>query len=282
MVCRYLQHTDGAGSSSHASITRIPPLPHNSPLPGPRNIPCSFAFVLDDSEPAATQNAAIAVWMPLLPEAILAPRFSTNVRSSFIAPIITHNHHKEATMKSFMFLLAAATAALILGCQNPDASNPVAGSDNAVSATIAKPAPIPDPNVLMFDQRIGYTNSSESPAAFQAVGTVSFRITEVPTVPVCNGRLFDVQITVQGQVARLWSDMPPPRPAPWAFGGSTSDRIRIPIGQTVAFVKTFVVEGASVPTLVNMPFKMSSRILALGTMSLTKVKRVVIPVSNPQ
>ena len=185
-------------------------------------------------------------------------------------------------MKSFMFLLAAATAALILGCQNPDASNPVAGSDNAVSATIAKPAPIPDPNVLMFDQRIGYTNSSESPAAFQAVGTVSFRITEVPTVPVCNGRLFDVQITVQGQVARLWSDMPPPRPAPWAFGGSTSDRIRIPIGQTVAFVKTFVVEGASVPTLVNMPFKMSSRILALGTMSLTKVKRVVIPVSNPQ
>lgn len=174
-------------------------------------------------------------------------------------------------MKSFMFSLAAATVALVLGCQNPDVNNPVAVGDNTLHGTIAKPIVPPDPNLIGFDQRITYTNPGTSREAMQAIGNVVFHITKVPTVPVFDDNLYDVQIAVAGEISRVSSDMPAPRPAPWAFGGTTKDRIRIPHGEKVVLAKTFVVQGAGVPTVLNMPFTLTESALAVRTMSLTKL-----------
>jgi hypothetical protein len=174
-------------------------------------------------------------------------------------------------MKRFMFSLAMATVALILGCQNPDAGNPVATGNDALRGGVDKPAPISLPSWLAFDQMITYTNSGWTNEQMRAVGTVIFRITKTPTVPIFADDLYDVEITVNGEISKLSTDTPAPRPAPWAFVGSSKDRVHIPSGKNIILAKKFVVQGASVPTVVNMPFTVSSKNLALRAMSLTRL-----------
>lgn len=178
-----------------------------------------------------------------------------------------HNYHKEVPMKTFIFSLAATTAVLVLGCQDPDMNNPVAIGDVVHRATTAKPAPTPHPNLIGFDQKITYTDPGVTSQVFQAVGSVTFRITK--TSP-SDDNLYDVQIVVNGEISASSSDAPAPRAASWTFQGSSKDRIRIPLGGKGVLAKTFVVAGASDPTILNMPITVTDRELAIGRMSLTK------------
>lgn len=180
-------------------------------------------------------------------------------------------------MKRFMFALVAAAAAFILGCQNPDVNNPVAGGNDNLAGTLSKPAPVPNPSLIEFDQMISYTNPGASEEAMHAVGTIIFRITKVPTVPIVDACLYDVEIQAKGEITRAYLDKPAPRPAPWMFEGTSTDRIRIAEGSKVVFVKTFAVQGASARTVVNLPFTVTANTLALRTMSLTKVKYYAVP-----
>lgn len=174
-------------------------------------------------------------------------------------------------MKRFVFSLAVATTALILGCQNPNSANPVAAGDDALHGVVGKPAPIPDPGWLGFDQMITYTNVGSNDSWMRATGSVVFHITKTPTVPIFDDQLYDVEIKVNGVISKVYSDMPAPRPAPWTFAGSSKDRVRIPSGKIVVLKKKVVVQGASAPTVLNMSFTVSEKILALRTMSLTRL-----------
>lgn len=180
-------------------------------------------------------------------------------------------------MKRFMFSLVAAVAALILGCQTPDASNPVATGDNALPSSIAKPVPVPDPSQFGFDQILSYKESRPIPDLYRAVGHVIFHITRVPNMPESVNELFEVETLVNGDLSKVVNATTAATPAPWTFGGNSKDRIWIPRGGKVTFEKKYLVRGASVPTAVIMPFTLTERVLALRTMSLIRVKAVEVP-----
>ena len=179
-------------------------------------------------------------------------------------------------MKRFMFSLAAATAALILGCQNPDANNPVASDNHVPDGTIAKPVLTPDQNLITFDQKIASRSPGSANDVKQATGSATFLISQVPVVPISGSGLFDIRITVEGKISKAPSDLPAPTLAPWSFSGSIKERISIPQGKKVVFVKAFSVQGPSVPTLLSIPFTVTESALAVGTMSLINVSQSTI------
>jgi hypothetical protein len=180
-------------------------------------------------------------------------------------------------MKRVMFSLVAAVAALILGCQTPDASNPVATGDNALQASIAKPAPIPAPNSISFDQLVTYKGFRPIPESYRAIGNVNFRIARIPTLPVTDIELYDVVIAVTGELSKVVSTDPAFRTAPWTFGGKSKVRIRIPQGGKSTFEVKFQVRGARVPSVVIMPFAMTENNLTLQNLSLVRVKADEFP-----
>lgn len=170
-------------------------------------------------------------------------------------------------MKSFLFSLATATTALILGCQNPDANNPVAIDGNVPGGTITKPVLPPDPNLISFEQKIASKSPGLATDVKEATGNVTFHITQVPVMPISGDPLFDIQIKVSGDI----SNVPSGVSALWTFSGSIKDRISIPQGKKVVLVKAFAVQGPSVPTFLNVPFTVSEGSLAVGTMSLINI-----------
>ena len=174
-------------------------------------------------------------------------------------------------MKRFMFSLVTAAAALMLGCQNPDSVNPVASTDGPSHGAIAKPLPVPAPRFILFDRSITYTNAGAYNEVMRAVGKVSFEIKKTPTTPIFNDYLYDVDIIVAGEISKAYTDAPAPRPAPWSFAGSSKDRIKIPDGKKVRMTRTFAVQGASVPTILNVELTISQEALAVRTVSLTKL-----------
>lgn len=174
-------------------------------------------------------------------------------------------------MKNSVFVLAAAIAAFVLGCQNPEVNNPVAAGDNVLRGTVAKSAPVPNPNVVGFDQAVRYTDGAVG--VMQAIGNVAFRITSVPNL---DADLYDVEVTVQGVLYPVSTagTISSNQPHPWMFGKSSIVRIRIPQDTKAIFELTFRVEGANVPTVLNMPIAVTDRALAVRAMSLTKTLAV--------
>jgi hypothetical protein len=171
-------------------------------------------------------------------------------------------------MKNFVLSLAATAAALVIGCQSPDVNNPVAIDEGAHSGTTAKPAPTPAPLQIGFDQKISYTDPGVSGEFLEATGNVVYQITRV--VPGSEN-VYDVLITVRGGISPVPSDGSDATIVPWIFGGSTKDRISIPSGKKVVLTKMFVVTGANVPSILNMPVTVSDQQLAVGSMSLVKI-----------
>lgn len=170
-------------------------------------------------------------------------------------------------MKSFLVSLAATTAALVIGCQTPDVNNPVTVGDIAPGSMITKPAPIPSPTMIGFDKKITYTDPGVTSEVFRATGNVAFTITKASAA---DDNVYDVRITVNGGISRTPSDTPGPTPAPFTFGGSSKDRVRIPQGEKALLSKPFVVPGLSVPTILNMSITVSEQELEVGSMSLIK------------
>lgn len=171
-------------------------------------------------------------------------------------------------MKSFVLSIAATTAALVIGCQSPDVSNPLAINEGTHSGATAKPSPTPAPLQIGFDQKITYTDPGISGESLEATGTVVYQITRVSPG---TDNVYDVLITVRGGITPVFSDGADTRIVPWTFGGSSTDRISISSGKKVSLTKTFVVMGANVPSILNMPVTISDQALAVGSMSLVKV-----------
>lgn len=171
-------------------------------------------------------------------------------------------------MKHSLITLAAAVAAFMLGCQDPGMTDPVATGYTTASATIAKPHPVPDPNLLAFDQTVMYTNIDGTLAKMRASGYINFQIDQVP---ILRGGLYDVQIAMKGEIRSAGSDAPI-----WSFGSVSTDRIRILDGTKVRFAKSFSVAGAPVPTVLNVEFIVTEKAFAVGTMTLTSLKGAAV------
>lgn len=167
-------------------------------------------------------------------------------------------------MKNSVLSIAAAASALVIGCQSPDANNPVGVDEGARISATAKPSPTPAPLQLAFDQKITYTDPGVSSDYFEATGRVDYQITRVSSAD----NVYDVLITVRGGISPTPADA---KAAPWIFGGSSTDRISIPVGKKSVLTKTFVVIGSSVPSVLTMPVTVSDQQLGVGRMSLVKI-----------
>ena len=180
-------------------------------------------------------------------------------------------------MKHSIIVLSAAACAFLLGCENQSVNNPVAMDDTVLRHEIAKPAPVAeqDPNLLEFDRKVEYTNGKGDAEVMQAFGKIGFQINLVPIVPIYEYDVYDVEISTKGEIRgtifkqRTVDAATDFNALTWSFGGSSTTRISIPAGTKVSLFQSYDVQGADVPTFLNIEFTATEKALAINTMYLT-------------
>ena len=168
-------------------------------------------------------------------------------------------------MRAFTFSFAATGLAFIMGCQSPKMNNPVATNDDPVPQAITKPAPLPSPNQIAFNQKVSYATPGPVDQTLRATGNVLFSVTKLPVIPGTADSQYDVRIDVKGEIVGILGAADP-----WKFGALSKDRITIPQGEKAPVTKIIPVQGPATPTLLEIQFTVSENAVAIGTMSLTR------------